>query len=146
VATEALKLEPVTGTQRLGWHHLSGGELVFVRADGRCHPPELTGRIVPFDLPPGLAGFSNEIMLLVGNLSPRRPMPPGYPTWEDLEFRVNMLALTARLALRDGQPAPGRVDAVEAVRDVLALHARHRSEASPTAARSPSRPPPARRP
>jgi len=51
---EAAKVPAAIGTPRLGWHTLPGGELVYVRADGRCHPPELTGRIVPFDLPAGL--------------------------------------------------------------------------------------------
>jgi hypothetical protein len=55
VALEAAKLAPVMGTQRLGWHTLPDGCLVYVRADGRCWPPELTGRIEPFDLSPGLA-------------------------------------------------------------------------------------------
>lgn len=77
----------------LGWLYHPENPLLWLRRvswiidELLSRMPELQNIVI--DLPPGLAGFSHEVLLLAGNLSPRRPMPAGYPEWDEVEWRIN---------------------------------------------------------
>lgn len=77
----------------LGWLYHADNPLLWLRRvawiiDGLVNQmPELRDIVV--DLPPGLAGFSHEIMLLVSSLASKNAMPSDYPNWEEIDWRVN---------------------------------------------------------
>jgi hypothetical protein len=47
--------------------------------------PTLTDVVV--DLPPGVWGFAHGVMVLVSALENGRPMPEGYPPWQEIGIR-----------------------------------------------------------
>lgn len=59
-----------------------------------CAVPAITDFIV--DLPPGVWGFTHELMVLISTLSASKPLPAQYPDWSALRWHVNpFLVLTS---------------------------------------------------
>jgi hypothetical protein len=59
-----------------------------------CVLPTVTDFVI--DLPPGVWGFTHELMVLISTLSASKPLPAEYPDWSRLRWHVNpFLVLTS---------------------------------------------------
>lgn len=78
----------------------ANGEYRFIRRltwvlDGLLSDrPRLTD--VVLDLPPGTWGFSHEVLMLLGQIAGRVPLPEGYPVWSGIEWLLNPFIVTSR--------------------------------------------------
>lgn len=58
-----------------------------------CALPAVSDFVI--DLPPGVWGFTHELMVLISTLSASKPLPAQYPDWSNLRWQVNpFLVLT----------------------------------------------------
>lgn len=86
--------------QALGWLYREENPLSWLRRvtwlidELLRRKPEISDIVL--DLPPGLVGFSHEIMMLLSALSKGQPLPPEYPEWSQESVRLNPFLVTSR--------------------------------------------------